>query len=74
LEKSAEEKILGWTSLENVLDTDFQYSSYAWGDYLIFSLRSTGGWFPLPCLKFAFWKQKNNISRNRPKENRQISA
>ena len=39
LKKSAEEKILGWTSLENVLDTDFQYSSYAWGDYLIFSLR-----------------------------------
>ena len=51
LKKSAEEKILGWTSLENVLDTDFQYSSYAWGDYLIFSLRIDRWMVPASLLK-----------------------
>lgn len=33
------EKCLGWTSLENVLDTDFSYAQYKCGAYLIFSLR-----------------------------------
>ena len=36
---SSEEKTMGWTSVENVLDTDFRQASYAWGDYLLFSLR-----------------------------------
>ncbi len=34
-----EEKSSGWTSLENVLDTNFEYANYAVGDYLAFSLR-----------------------------------
>jgi len=34
-----EEKSLGWTSLENVLDTKFSYGNYALGAYLVFSLR-----------------------------------
>ena len=34
-----QEKIVGWTGIENVLDTDFRHASYAWGDYLLFSLR-----------------------------------
>ena len=33
------EKSVGWTSLENVLDTDFEYANYLLADYLIFSLR-----------------------------------
>ena len=33
------DKALGWTSLENVLDTDFNYAKYKCGAYLIFSLR-----------------------------------
>ncbi len=33
------EKSAGWTSLENVLDTDFEYANYLLADYLIFSLR-----------------------------------
>jgi hypothetical protein len=36
---SASEKTLGWTSLENVLDTDFTYAKYKCGEHLIFSLR-----------------------------------
>lgn len=34
-----QEKILGWTGIEDVLDTDFRRASYALGDYLLFSLR-----------------------------------
>ena len=33
------EKSLGWTSLENILDTKFEYANYLIADYLIFSLR-----------------------------------
>ena len=33
------EKSVGWTSLENVLDTNFEYANYLLADYLIFSLR-----------------------------------
>ena len=33
------EKCMGWTSLENILDTDFTYAKYKCGAYLIFSLR-----------------------------------
>ncbi len=36
---SENEKIMGWTSLENVLDTDFEYANYLLDDYIIFSLR-----------------------------------
>jgi len=34
-----DEKTMGWTGIENILDTDFSHASYAWGDYLLFSLR-----------------------------------
>lgn len=34
-----EEKSLGWTGLENLLDTQFTYANYMIGDYLVFSLR-----------------------------------
>jgi recombination associated protein RdgC len=39
LSAGTEEKSIGWTSLENILDTQFEYASYAMGDYLVFSLR-----------------------------------
>jgi recombination associated protein RdgC len=39
ISSATEEKSLGWTSLENILDTKFAYGSYAWGAYLAFSLR-----------------------------------
>jgi hypothetical protein len=37
--RTAEEKAAGWTGLEDPLDTDFPYASYAQGRYLFFSLR-----------------------------------
>lgn len=37
--RTAEEKATGWTGLDDPLDTDFQYASYAQGRYLLFSLR-----------------------------------
>jgi hypothetical protein len=36
---SDEEKTMGWTSLENVLDTNFEYANYSLGDYIVFSQR-----------------------------------
>lgn len=35
----SQEKIMGWTGIMNPLDTDFSFASYAWGGYLLFSLR-----------------------------------
>ena len=48
---SASEKTLGWTSLENVLDTDFNYAKYKCGAYLIFSLRLDRRLVPSSLLK-----------------------
>ena len=36
---STDEKRMGWVSLTDILDTDFEKANYALGDYLIFSLR-----------------------------------
>ena len=51
LAKSSEEKNLGWTSLENPLDTDFRHSSCRWGDYLLFCLRIDRWTIPPALLK-----------------------
>jgi hypothetical protein len=45
------EKNLGWTSLENILDTDFTYANYKCGDYLLFSLRTDRRAVPPTLLK-----------------------
>ena len=39
LSMGSEEQSSGWTSLENPLDSQFEYGDYAVGDYLIFSFR-----------------------------------
>ena len=39
LSMGSEEISFGWTSLENLLDTQFEYANYAAGDYLAFSFR-----------------------------------
>ena len=36
---STEEKRMGWVSVTDILDADFEQANYALGDYLIFSLR-----------------------------------
>lgn len=37
--RTADEKAAGWTGLDDPLDTDFPYASYALGQYLLFCLR-----------------------------------
>lgn len=37
--RTTDEKAAGWTALENCLDTNFPYASYAQGRYMLFSLR-----------------------------------
>lgn len=37
--RTADEKAAGWTSIDNALDTDFPYASYAQGRYMLFSFR-----------------------------------
>lgn len=39
LETSERQKIMGWTSLEDILDTSFSYARHVKGDFLLFSLR-----------------------------------
>jgi recombination associated protein RdgC len=39
LETSERQKIIGWTSLEDILDTHFSYARHVKGDFLVFSLR-----------------------------------
>lgn len=48
---AALEKNMGWTSLENVLDTDFTYAKYKCGPQLIFCLRSDRRPIPPSLLK-----------------------
>ncbi len=45
------EKLSGWTSIDNVLDTEFQYANYAVGEYLVFSLRIDKKTIPPSLLK-----------------------
>jgi hypothetical protein len=45
------ETSMGWTSLENVLDTDFTYAKYKCGEHLIFCLRSDRRPIPPSLLK-----------------------
>lgn len=49
--KGRQEKTVGWAGIENVLDTDFRHASYAWGDYLLFSLRIDRRTLPPSLLK-----------------------
>jgi hypothetical protein len=49
-----EEKSSGWTSLENILDTHFEYANYAVGDYLAFSLRLDRRIIPPSLMKIKF--------------------
>ncbi|MBW2651384.1 MAG: recombination-associated protein RdgC [Deltaproteobacteria bacterium] len=39
LSPGSDEKSLGWTSFDNILDTDFEYANYSIADYIVSSLR-----------------------------------
>lgn len=61
----AAEKTSGWTSLENVLDTDFTYAKYQCGAYLIFSLRIDRRPVPSSLLKLKVMEEeKKHLMEN----------
>jgi len=51
---AGEEKTSGWTSVENVLDTQFEYANYSVGDYLAFAFRLDRKSVPPSLLKIRF--------------------
>ncbi len=48
---SAHEKVMGWTSAENILDSSFSGARYALGPYLMFALRADRRVIPPSLLK-----------------------
>ena len=56
-----DEKALGWTSLDNVLDTDFEYANYSLGDYFVFSLRIDRRAVPPALLKLRVLKAEKEF-------------
>jgi len=56
-----DEKVLGWTSLDNVLDTDFEYANYSLGDYYVFSLRIDRRAVPPALLKLRVLKAEKEF-------------
>jgi hypothetical protein len=56
------EKSLGWTGLENPLDTQFAYANYAIGDYLAFSLRIDRKQVPPSLLKLKLLEAEKKAS------------
>ena len=59
--KSTEEKRLGWVSLTDILDTDFENSNYALGDYLIFSLRIDRKLIPPKLMKIKLMEEERRF-------------
>ncbi len=57
---SENEKIMGWTSLENVLDTDFEYANYLLDDYIIFSLRIDRKMVPASLLRLKTLEEERS--------------
>lgn len=58
-----EEKSLGWTSVENLLDTDFDSVPYAYGNYLAFNLRIDRKTIPASLLKIKFMEAERKMSK-----------
>ncbi|MGB5217426.1 MAG: recombination-associated protein RdgC [Smithella sp.] len=56
--KSTEEKIMGWVSLTDILDSHFQNANYALGDYLIFSLRVDRKLIPSKLMKIKIMEEE----------------
>ena len=52
------EKLSGWTSIDNVLDTKFQYANYAVGEYLVFSMRLDKKVIPPSLLKIRVLEEE----------------
>ncbi len=56
--KSTEEKRLGWVSVTDILDADFEEANYVLGDYLIFSLRIDRKMIPPKLMKIKIMEEE----------------
>ncbi len=65
---SENEKIMGWTSLENVLDTDFEYANYLLDDYIIFSLRIDRKTVPASLLRLKTLEEEQSRMKEKSVE------
>jgi len=63
----ADEKSLGWTSLENILDTHFEQANYAIGSYLLFCLRIDRKSIPPSLLKVRMLEGEQKALRETEK-------
>jgi hypothetical protein len=74
--RSTEEKRLGWVSLTDILDSDFEKANYALGDYLIFSLRVDRKLIPPKLMKIKLMEEERRFLAESGKNriNKQLSS
>ena len=68
MSSGAEEKSSGWTSLENPLDTQFEYANHSVGDYLAFAFRLDRKSVPPSLLKIRFLEAEKKALAARSKK------
>ena len=59
--RTTEEKRMGWVSLTDILDANFEKTDYALGDYLIFSLRVDRKLIPAKLLKIKLMEAERRF-------------
>jgi len=59
------EHSVGWTSLENILDTNFEYANYSFAEYLAFSLRVDKKVIPPSLLKLKLLQAEKKLLSER---------
>ena len=64
----SDEIAVGWTSIDNVLDTGFSHANYALGDYLIFSMRMDKKHVPPALLKLKTQEAEKEFLKERKQE------
>lgn len=74
--KSTEEKRLGWVSVTDILDADFEKANYVLGDYLIFSLRIDRKMIPPKLMKIKIMEEERQFLAESGKNriNKQIAG
>ena len=65
LSSTGEEKSLGWTSFDNILDTDFEYANYSIADYIVSSLRIDRRTVPPALLKLRVLKAEKDFKEEK---------
>jgi hypothetical protein len=74
--KSTEEKRLGWVSVTDILDANFEQANYALGDYLIFSLRIDRKIIPPKLMKIKIMEEERQFlaESGKSRMNKQIAG